>query len=355
MLLLIAGWATLKLPVFGGLPDALDIERFAASEQYNQNRSQFENRRPSLFDDMREQSLSLDNIGEWFKDRKDGEPSRAMPEQLPNLDAFMNEVGNRVIWFGHSTFLLNLSGTTVLVDPVFSPTAAPFGFTAKRFQPPVLSLDELPRIDLILISHDHYDHLDQKTIEFFSSHNSEFIVPLGVGKHLELWGIKAQRITERDWWQDHETRGIRFVAAPAQHFSGRDGFNNNKTLWASWAVLTDQIRLFFSGDSGYDTHFSEIGERLGPFDMAFMENGQYDQSWRAVHLLPTQTADAFEDLGASKLFPVHWGMFRLAFHTWYDPVDALSKIAEERGLDLVTPLIGQVLDLNAPEIGAGSR
>jgi L-ascorbate metabolism protein UlaG (beta-lactamase superfamily) len=296
---------------------------------------------------MREDMKMIPMLKEWFSKRKDGRPSALMPEQQPDMKLFLSESDvPRVIWFGHSTFLLNLGGTIVLVDPVFGKAAAPVSFTAKRFQAPVLSIEELPPIDIVLISHDHYDHLDADTIRFFRNQASEFLTPLGVGGHLQRWGIARERITERDWWQSHTSHGIEFTAAPAQHFSGRDGFNNNETLWASWALVKGGNRLFFSGDSGYDTHFAEIGERLGPFDLAFMENGQYDKSWPAVHMNPAETVKAFKQLGARRLLPVHWGMFELAFHAWYAPVDALERLAAENDIELITPMLGELITLD---------
>ena len=335
------------VPVFGAAPSAEDRERYAASDAYNADTGVFQNRRPDLFVQMREDMEFLPMLGKWFTQRVDARPEGRMPEQHPDLQTFLAPGSDtRVIWFGHSTFLLNIAGTIVLVDPVFSDTAAPVGFTAKRFQPPVLSLAELPPVDIILISHDHYDHLDTESVQFFADEETQFITPLGVGAHLVRWGIQQEKITERDWWQEYESHGITFTAAPAQHFSGRDGINNNETLWASWVLSTPDTRLYFSGDSGYDTHFAEIGERLGPFDLAFMENGQYDKTWPYVHLQPAETIQAFKDVKADRLMPVHWGMFELAFHTWYAPVVSLSQLADREGIDLVTPMLGEMFVLD---------
>lgn len=331
-------------PVLGARPTVEERERHAASEAYNSELGVFQNRRPELFAQMRENTEILPMVRKWFSERADGRPTTRLPEQQPDLQAFLAPGSDtRVIWFGHSTFLLNVGGTVVLVDPVFSETAAPVGFTAKRFQPPVLSLGNLPPIDIVLISHDHYDHLDTESVRFFADARTQFITPLGVGAHLVRWGIQQEKITERDWWQTHEAHGIEFTAAPSQHFSGRDGVNNNETLWASWALVTPDSRLFFSGDSGYDTHFAEIGERLGPFDLAFMENGQYDEAWPYVHMHPAETIQAYKDVKASRLMPVHWGMFELAFHTWYAPVAAVSQLADQEGIDLVTPMLGEMI------------
>ena len=346
LLLPVVLFLALKLPVFGAHPDAADQQRFVSSEAFNAESGVFENRRAELFTSMRDDTSSLEMINEWFTERKDGSPTVALRQSEPNLDEFMalsEQV--KLIWFGHSTFLLNVSGTIILIDPVFAATAAPVSFTAKRFQPPVLSLQQLPEVDVLLISHDHYDHLEMETVKYFKDSSTEFVAPLGVGLHLQRWGIEPSRITERDWWESYTTNGIEFTAAPAQHFSGRDGINNNETLWASWSIVSADARLFFSGDSGYDTHFGEIGKRLGPFDMAFLENGQYNEAWSAVHMMPEQTLQAFKDLKATHLLPMHWGMFELAFHTWYDPIVTLNELAEAEGIPLVTPIIGEIIEL----------
>lgn len=338
---------TLKLPVFGKQPDSEDRMRFAQSVAYNQTRGVFENRQPDLIERMREESSLVAMLIEWFKDQKDGRPNHLLPEVAPDWSAFLAEGDDaRVIWFGHTSFLLNLGGTLVLVDPVFSPSASPVTFLAPRFQNPVASLKELPPIDVILISHDHYDHLDMKSIRHFAGTGTEFVVPLGVGGHLNRWGIDWQHITERDWWATASVNGVEFTATPAQHFSGRNGINTDETLWASWVIVSDDTRLFFSGDSGYDTHFKDIGTILGPFDVAFLENGQYDEAWPDVHMFPHEAIQAYEDLKAERLFPVHWGMFQLAFHAWYQPIAAISDLAEQNDIPLYTPVIGQMLSLD---------
>jgi len=336
----------LKLPVFGGHPSAEDRKRFVNSGAFNESKGIFENRRPELIEKMREDSFSLGLLQEWFSERKGARPANKLPEQVPDILDFEQPAEHtKLIWLGHSTFLLNIDGTIVLVDPVFSGYAAPVSFTAKRFQPSVLSLEALPDIDVILISHDHYDHLEQSSVEYFSEKQTLFVSPLGVGVHLKRWGIPADRIVEKDWWETHTVNGIEFIAAPAQHFSGRDGFNNDETLWSSWIISSTQSRLFYSGDTGYDIHFKEIGERYGPFDLSIMENGQYDKAWPVVHMFPAETLQAHLDVNAEYLMPVHWGMYELAFHTWYEPVDTLSRLAQEKDVALVTPVFGQIIEL----------
>lgn len=355
VLLPIAFFMIIKLPVYGAHPSKADQLRYSKSDAFNVDSGVFENRRSTLFAKMREEGSVVEMLTEWFSERKDGSPDIALPQSRPDIHEFIKTSDQvKLIWFGHSTFLLNISGTIILIDPVFADTAAPVSFTAKRFQPPVLSLKELPEIDVLLISHDHYDHLDMETIRFFRESETEFVAPLGVGLHLTRWGIDSSQITERDWWESYVTKGVEFTAAPAQHFSGRDGINNNETLWASWSIVNlasgldsaRGARLFFSGDSGYDSHFSDIGERLGPFDLAFLENGQYDEAWPAVHMMPEQTLQAFKDVKAKRLLPIHWGMFELAFHTWYDPVSRLNELAEAEDIDLLTPTIGEVIKLD---------
>ncbi len=346
-------YLALKLPVFGGHPSAEDRKRFATSKAFNVSKGTFENRRPELLQQMRENSFSIAVLIEWFSERDEAKPAGKLPEQVPDIAEFIKPAEQtKLIWLGHSTFLMNISGTIVLVDPVFSGYASPVSFTARRFQPSVLSLDELPDIDIVLISHDHYDHLDQHSIEYFADKQTLFISALGVSTHLKRWGITSDRIVEKDWWDSHSVHGIEFVAAPAQHFSGRDGINNDETLWASWIIISNQSRIYYSGDSGYDTHFNEVGERYGPFNLSIMENGQYDKSWPEVHMFPEQTLQAHLDVNAEFLMPVHWGMYELAFHTWYGPVETLARLAQEKGVKLVTPVFGQVVVLdNSPKTG----
>lgn len=335
------------IPVFGSTPDNEQKDKFKKSPQFNQEIQQFFNRKPNVLDKMREDAFNLETMREWFCGGKDRAPESPLPEMKPDLAEFLKPSEDlKVIWFGHSTFLLNFSGKIILVDPVFSGSAAPFSFLVKRFQPPVLKLEELPKIDFIVISHDHYDHLDMETMKFFAKKENKFLTPLGVGSHLVGWGVQRSRITELDWWQQTSIDGIEFIATPAQHFSGRGVFDGNKTLWASWILRNASHNIYFSGDSGYDTHFKDIGDKYGPFDIAFLENGQYNEKWRAVHQLPEESVQAYFDLKAKRFFPVHWGMFVLAFHSWREPIDKLSELAKSRGVNTVTPKLGEIVTVN---------
>lgn len=299
----------------GTRPSKREKLEFVNSSQFNMKLGKFQNRRPGIIKEMKERTMSFKLIKDWFISREDRVPSQKLPDVRPDIDQFLDHTnGMNIIWFGHSSFILNIEGTVILVDPVFSESAAPVSWMVKRFQDPVLTLEELPHIDYIVISHDHYDHLDMKSIKFFKDKSTKFITPLGVGSHLRGWGVKKESIIERDWWESIVLDGIEFIATPAQHFSGRDAFHDNETLWASWVIRSPKYNIYFSGDSGYDKHFAEIGKKYGPFDIAFIENGQYNKLWREVHMLPEEAVQAFKDLKAKKYFPVHWGMFELSIH-----------------------------------------
>lgn len=274
-------------------------------------------------------------------------PTYTIPQCRPNVALFeKNEEALKFIWFGHSTILLHLDGLRVLIDPMFSTYASPILGTFKRFQSPVLPLNELPSIDVIVISHDHYDHLDKKSIKFFKNTQTHFIAPLGVGRYLRQWDIEASRICELAWHESHTIGSINFTATPAHHFSGRSLFSHNQTLWASWVIQGSQKKLFFSGDSGYSPHFKEIGEQYGPFDLAFMENGQYDERWKDAHMMPEESIQAVYDIQAKLFVPIHWSMFRLSTHHWLEPMMNALKLAEAAKLTILSPFLGELIFLN---------
>ena len=229
--------------------------------------------------------------------------------------------------------LLRLRGGWWLTDPVFSERASPVQFPGpKRFHAPPISLAELPPLRGVILSHDHYDHLDHRAIKALASKTEVFLSPLGVGDRLAAWGVSADRIRQFDWWQDVEIDGLRLTATPAQHFSGRSLADSNRTLWSSWVIEDDELRVFFSGDSGYFDGFAEIGRRFGPFDLTLMETGAYDPQWPYVHMQPTETVQAHQDLRGRWLLPIHNGTFDLAMHAWDDPFQqvALARRAASR-------------------------
>jgi L-ascorbate metabolism protein UlaG (beta-lactamase superfamily) len=264
------------------------------------------------------------------------------------LDA-LDPAGVHIVRLGHSSHLLKIRGRYWLIDPVFGARASPFSFAGpKRFHAPPITLAELPAIEGLILSHDHYDHLDVETIEALRERVQRYFVPLGIGARLQDMGVAPSRIQEFDWWQSGRHGDVELTATPAQHFSGRTLWDRNRTLWASWVIATGSERIFYSGDSGYFPGFKQIGERFGGFDIALMENGAYDTYWPSVHLSPEETVQAFGDLRGKLLYLVHNSTFDLAFHTWRDPLERVAALAEARGIPLATPEIGEVLTLNRP-------
>lgn len=256
---------------------------------------------------------------------------------------------NHVVRLGHSSHLLKLRGRYWLIDPVFGERVSPVSFAGpRRFHPPPLALQDLPPIEGLVLSHDHYDHLDLPTIQFLNGRVQRYFVPLGVGARLRDMGVAPDRIQEFDWWQQASHAGVQITATPAQHFSGRSLWDRNSTLWAGWVLHSGEQRIFYSGDTGYFDGFRQIGERLGPIDIALMENGAYDAYWPSVHMQPEETVQAFQDLGARLLYLVHNSTFNLAFHTWQDPLERVAALAQAKGLALATPEIGEVLTIGQP-------
>ena len=283
-----------------------------------------------------------------FETQVDAVPRDAIPVRRLDraaLDA-LDPAANHIVRLGHSSHLLKLRGRYWLIDPMFSERASPVQWAGpKRFHATPLTLEELPPIEGVILSHDHYDHLDQGTIEFLRERVQRYFVPLGLRARLETMGVDPQRVQEFDWWQGAGHAGIQLTATPAHHFSGRTLWDRNSTLWASWLIQSGSDRIFFSGDTGYFDGFKAIGERLGPIDIALMENGAYDSYWPSSHMSPEETVQAFKDLKARQLYLVHNSTFNLGFHSWRDPMDRVADIAEREGLPLATPEIGEVLTL----------
>ena len=253
---------------------------------------------------------------------------------------------------GHSTLLLKLGGEFWLTDPVFSERASPVQWAGpKRFHAPPLGIAGLPPIKGVILSHDHYDHLDRTTIQYLANTTRVFLTPLGVGDRLIEWGVDAEKVHQLDWWESIEIDGMHMTATPAQHFSGRTPFDGNTTLWASWVIVDGALRVFFSGDTGYFDGFKAIGERLGPFNITLLETGAYDPQWPYVHMQPEQTLQAHLDLQGRWLMPVHNGTFDLAMHRWQEPFERIVALAAEQSIALATPRMGERLDLMAPHTG----
>jgi L-ascorbate metabolism protein UlaG (beta-lactamase superfamily) len=248
-----------------------------------------------------------------------------------------------LVWFGHSSYLLKINGKHILVDPVFSGYASPFKLkSAKNFDGSnEYSVEDMPPIDILLITHDHYDHCDYKTILLLQNKTKHIITSLGVGSHLEYWGVNKNKVTELDWYESVEkVEGIQLQAVPARHFSGR-GFTRSKTLWSSFILKSKDYSIYLGADSGYDTHFKNIGEKYGPFDLAILESGQYNEAWKSIHMMPEETVVASLDLKAKVLLPVHWGKFSLSLHPWDEPIKRVTKRAKELNVKISTPRIGE--------------
>ena len=253
---------------------------------------------------------------------------------------------------GHSTLLLKLAGEYWLTDPVFSERASPVQWAGpKRFHAPPISIADLPPIKGVILSHDHYDHLDRAAIEALAPKVEMFLTPLGVGDRLVEWGVDATKVRQLDWWEQTAFAGLRFAAVPAQHFSGRGLGDGDRTLWASWVILAGDLRVFFSGDTGYHADFKTIGERFGPFDVTLLETGAYDAQWPDIHMQPEQTLQAHLDLRGQWLMPLHNGTFDLAMHAWHEPFDRIHALAQSQAVALATPGMGERLSLAQPHEG----
>lgn len=262
--------------------------------------------------------------------------------------------GLRITWLGHSSTLVEIDGRRILTDPIFSKRAGPFSFAGpRRFHDNPLPLDELPTLDAVIISHDHYDHLDRRTVTALSAREIPFVVPLGVGAHLEKWGVPAEQITELDWWGHARVGNLILVATPARHFSGRSlsMSDRNRTLWAGWALIGPEHRVFFSGDTAMFPGFEEIARRLGPFDATLIEVGAYNAMWADVHLGPEQAVAAHRMLRGKLMIPIHWGTFDLALHPWTEPVERVLVAAQRQQVQVAVPRPGQRIEpALAPEV-----
>lgn len=321
------------------------LERMKQSSRYDDG--EFRNTHP--VEVMKDQDY-WGMTKKWYANRNHAFPNEALALEKRTMDDFgpLQEPELKVTWLGHSTILLEIDGARFLTDPVWSDRASPSQWVGPlRFHPPPLRLEDVPTIHGILISHDHYDHLDMHTIVTLAERKIPFYVPLGVGAHLEGWGVPTELIHEFDWWEEvtvPDTR-ITLVSTPAQHFSGRGLFDRNGTLWTSWTLIGQTHRVFFSGDTGLTNEFVTIGEKFGPFDLTMLEIGAYDPSWGSIHLGPTQAITAHQMLKGNALLPIHWGTFDLGLHGWKDPGEEIVERAKKAGVNLLTPILGVRTDL----------
>lgn len=350
VLLFVIGFIFMQVsPQFGGKPSPGQIKIFQNSGHYENG--VFQNETPTSMD------MGFSKFMSVLKDYIVGIPNNAPKTLLPVLPIDSLEIVNRpdsitrLTWFGHSAFLLEIQGKNILIDPMFGDTPSPHPWLGRsRFTEGLpIAIEKLPKIDAVIFSHDHYDHLDYGSILKLKEKVNQFYTPLGVGIHLAAWGVPTENIHELNWWDEIKFEGLTFKCAPARHFSGRGLGDRFSTLWASWIIQGDKHNIYFSGDSGYGPHFKAIGEKYGPFDFAMMECGQYDKRWDNIHMMPEETAQAAVDVNTKLFMPIHWASFVLALHTWKDPIERVIKKASELGIPIATPRIGEPIILELPE------
>ena len=296
-------------------------------------------------------------------------PEGNIPVQAITRAQLLAAPDHTVFRMGHSTVLLKLNGVFWLTDPVFSERASPVQWLGpKRFHQPPISIEDLPPIQGVILSHDHYDHLDEAAIRSLAAKTEVFLTTLGVGDRLIAWGVDAAKVQQLDWWQSTQVGGVEFTATPAQHFSGRSLRDGNQTLWASWVIYSGNnedgegvegekgekggMRIFFSGDTGYFDGFKAIGDKHGPFDLTLMETGAYNENWPHVHMQPEETLQAHLDLRGNWLLPIHNGTFDLSMHTWHEPFDRITALAKSKGVRITTPCMGEPVNLRQPHVGS---
>lgn len=277
---------------------------------------------------------------------KDRQPAK--PLSVLNItDEFFGSPGNdiRFAWLGHSSIILEIEGKRLLLDPVLSERASPVQWAGpKRFHPPPITMDNLPNLDAVIISHDHYDHLDKAVILALAGRDIVFLVPLGIKKRLRNWGVAESKIFEMNWWDEFDLGDLTIVATPARHFSGRGLFDRDLTLWCSWSLIGKEKRVFFSGDTGITPEFEEVGQNYGPFDLTFLKIAAYDETWPSIHINPEQAVIIHKQLNGKYLVPIHWATFDLGLHSWYAPPEWLVKETAVNNVNVVFPRIGEVVN-----------
>ena len=333
-------------PAVGGNPTKEQKESYQHLNNYVNGK--FVNEIPTGF--MKFSDASSTNK-DFTTEAKDRNPAGPIPVSSIDWNKIKSE-NDSLTWFGHSAFLLSIDNKKLLIDPMFSPRDSPVSFAGpKRYnysKDIMLHLiDEMPPIDAVLITHDHYDHLDYQSIAKLKSKVSHFFVPLGVSAHLIRWGIPKENITEFNWWEESEYQGLTVALTPARHFSGREPFNIDTTLWGGWVILGKNTRLFTSGDGGYDPHFKEVGKKHGPFDITLIEGGQYYRRWAAIHMTPEQSVQANLDVNGKTMMLMHWGAFTLANHSWKEPIERALKEAKKREVNIIAPKIGETVLLDS--------
>ncbi len=344
VILTIGVFLFLQHPLFGKTASGERLKRIENSKNYSDGKFQNLSETPDLTEGVSYSDIFKDMI---FNKADFVIPTDSIPTEKTNLlDKDISE--NFMVWFGHSSYYIQIDGKRYLVDPVLTENASPIYGTNTVFKGTnIYTINDIPKIDYLIITHDHYDHLDYTTIKNLKEKIDHVICPLGVGAHFDHWGYDSVKITEKDWYQTHEIdEETKITFTPTRHFSGR-GFKRNQTLWTSYVLKTKLFNFYLGGDSGYDIHFKEIGEKYGPFDLAILENGQYDYKWKYIHMLPEEVLKAASDLQAKRLFPVHSAKFKLANHEWKEPLKKITSLNDSSFVvPIITPKIGSYIDLD---------
>ncbi len=323
---------------------------YSPSDHYHSQTGQFYNTPPSQHIDK---VATLSSMWDMMFHEQRYRPSTRLPMLSPDWHKFLAPSEHaKFIWFGHSTLMARIHGKTIFIDPVYYDTPSPIGLMMHRFQEPPAPLSDLPPVDLIVYSHAHYDHLDENVVRYFVQHSPQtrYLVPLGVGVYLQKWGVNPENITERDWYQSSNYFGIQFHATPARHNASRGLWDNNKSLWVGWIIQTPNEKIYFSGDSSYGEHFAQIGKKFGPFDLAFVENGQYNRAWSDNHMFPDETVRAVQELYARRWMPIHWGAYPLSTHAWDESVRQSSALSDEKQMNMLTPIMGQIFETQSASL-----
>lgn len=341
-ILAIIAFAFMQQPKFGKLPNGERLEQIKKSPHYVNGKFKNLSDTPMLTEDANYFSMLWEF---FFSERKRLKPVDEIPSTKTDL-LNLSPDENLLVWFGHSSYFIQIDGKKFLIDPVLSGAASPVEFTTRAFKgTDRYTTDDIPEIDYLIITHDHWDHLDYETVLALKPKIKKIITGLGVGAHLEYWGYDTSIIFEKDWGNDITLdSGFTAHSTPARHFSGR-ALTRNKTLWTSFVVQTPSFQIYIGGDSGYDTFFAEIGKKFGEFDLVILENGQYDKSWKYIHMMPSEVLRAAQDLHAKRILPVHSGKFSISNHEWDAPLKTITKLNERMNLPLITPIIGQKVNL----------
>ena len=342
-ILVMATFVVLSQSRFGKIPKGERLERIKLSPNFKNGEFQNQSFTPTFTGEKSKVKMMADF---FFKKKVRVNPVDSIPSVKTDLSG-LDAGKDFLVWFGHSSYFMQIDGKRMLVDPVFSGHASPFSWMVKAFPGSnPYSVADMPDIDYLFITHDHWDHLDYKTLTAFRPRIKKVICGLGVGAHLENWGFDPAAIVEMDWYDDYSLgSGWLVHATPARHFSGR-GLKRNRTLWVSFVLKTPSKNVFIGGDGGYDMHFAEVGRRFGPFDLAILEQGQYNEYWKHIHLMPSEVFKAAGDLKAKRLMPVHNSKFALSVHPWDEPLKEIVENSKDYDIPLVTPVIGEAVHLN---------